>query len=180
MFLRIIMEKVKIKMPEENKQPISQQSTDNNSQVVQPTTNTQSTVNEQQANPVVSSAPVQQPVAMANGQPFTLTSPISHASYDQQDDQKPSKWRYFFLVIGILQAAGISLFLLVMLWAAQQAKSGVSGTEFIALILFITVVPAVAVISLINVIGLPIYMRKNKPHGKGLILCGVSLLILDC
>jgi Tfp pilus assembly protein PilE len=91
--------------------------------------------------------------------------------------QKRSKWRFFFIFLGVLQAAGVGLFFFVMMWAVAQAKSGVSGTEFIALILFMTLVPAVGVVALINLIGLPIYMIKRKPHGMGLILCIISLII---
>ena len=153
------MVKVKKEMPDENQQPNTQPNSTNDNQVNQP----------------VDLA--HQPVAMVNGQPISMAASMSSSQIDQLSDQKPSKWRYFFMVLGILQAAGVALFLLVMLWAASQAKAGVSGTEFIALILFVTVVPAVAVISVINLIGLPIYMRKHKPHGKGLIFCIISLVI---
>lgn len=120
----------------------------------------------------------QQPAGVVNGRPiYGTTTPMSRSELEQLSEKKPSKWRYFFMILGILQAAGVALFFLVMLWASQQAKAGVSGTEFIALILFVTVVPAVAIISLINLIGLPIYMRKSKPHGKGLVLNIVSLVI---
>lgn len=91
--------------------------------------------------------------------------------------QRQSKWRYLFRALSIFQFAGIGLFLLVMIWASAQAKAGVSGTEFIALILFVTVVPAVALISLIKLIGLPIYIAKAKPHGKSLTASIVSLAI---
>lgn len=122
--------------------------------------------------------PNNQPDSSNNGQViFTPTTPISGSQIEQLADQKPSKWRYLFIVIGILQAAGIALFLLVILWAGQQAAAGASGTEFIALILFVTVVPAVAAISLINLIGLPIYIVKQKPRGKRLAITILSLAI---
>jgi len=118
-----------------------------------------------------------QPTAMVNGQAYQPTTTLSSSQHEQLSDKKPSKWRYLFIILGVLQVAGIGLFLLVMLWAVQLAKSGQSGTEFIALILFVTVVPVVAVISLINLIGLPIYLRKHKPHRKGLNFSIVSLVI---
>ncbi len=124
---------------------------------------------------VTNGSKVKQPTAMGSDQ--SPTTPMSSSQLEQLADQKPSKWRYFFIILGILQAAGAALFLLAMLGAAQLAKSGASGTEFIALILFVTVVPTVAVISLINLIGLPIYLRKHKPHGKGLVFSIVSLVI---
>lgn len=160
------MVKVKTDMQDDN--PTQSNPTDNppnQGQVAQPAP----------SNGTITS-PASQPQGMVNGQPFQQ-APISSSQFEQMANQKPSKWRYFFIVIGILQAAGVALFLLVMLWAAQQAKSGVSGTEFIALILFVTVVPVVAVISLINLIGLPIYMRKQKLHGKRLIFAIISLAI---
>ncbi|MGI9027757.1 MAG: hypothetical protein ACR2FM_02855 [Candidatus Saccharimonadales bacterium] len=165
-------------MPDENQQPNSQASPTNGGQVNQPTSSSISPASpQQQVNTTLPSKPVQQPVAVVNGQPYTPTTPMSSSQIEQLSDQKPSKWRYFFIVLGILQAAGVALFLLVMLWASQQAKAGVSGTEFIALILFVTVVPAVAIISVVNLIGLPIYMRKHKPHGKRLVLSILSLVI---
>lgn len=169
-------------MPDENQHPSPQPSQSDSPasapQVIQPMNS--NTVSPSSPNPEpqpVVSPPITQPTAMVNGQPHTPTTPMSSGQIEQMTDQKPSKWRYFFIVIGILQAAGIALFLLVMLWAAQQAKAGVSGTEFIALILFVTVVPAVAVISLVNLIGLPIYMRKQKLHGKRLVFAIISLAI---
>ena len=119
----------------------------------------------------------QQPVEVNQSTNTTLSSPVSSNQFNQYQDNKPSKWRYFFVVLGILQALGVAVFFLIMFWAIQQAKAGVSGTEFIGLILFVTLVPAVGIIALINLIGLPIYMRKFKPRGKGLVLAVVSLVI---
>lgn len=119
----------------------------------------------------------QQPVEVNQSTNTTLSSPVSSSQFNQYQDNKPSKWRYFFVVLGVLQALGVAVFFLIMFWAIQQAKAGVSGTEFIDLILFVTRVPAVGIIALINLIGLPIYMRKFKPHGKGLVLAVISLVI---
>ncbi len=113
-----------------------------------------------------------QPIGALNGPP-----PRPMASMPGNLHKKSSKWRYFFIVLGILQALGVAIFLLVMLWAVQQAKAGVSGTEFIGLFLFITLVPAVGIIALINLIGLPIYMIKHKSRGKGLVFGILSLVI---
>ena len=109
-----------------------------------------------------------------NPQPSSL---VSGSKFDQYQNIKPSKWRYFFVVLGILQVLGVAVFFLIMFWAIEQAKAGVSGTEFTGLALFVTLVPAVGIIALINLIGLPIYMRKFKPHGKGLVLALISFLI---
>jgi len=118
-----------------------------------------------------------QPVAMVNGQPVMSSSPTHSSQIEPLSDKKPSRWRYFFIFLGVLQVLGVALFFVIITWAIRQAKAGASGTEFIALALFVTVVPAVAAISVINLIGLPIYMLKHKSHGKGLAFSIVSLII---
>ncbi|MDL2363633.1 MAG: hypothetical protein QFB86_04605 [Patescibacteria group bacterium] len=118
-----------------------------------------------------------QPAGVADVQTFSSQAPLSSNQFDQISESKPSKWRYFFIVLGILQAVGVGIFFLVMMLAIQQAKAGVSGTEFIGLIVFAILVPAVGLVALINLVGLPIYMRKHKPHGKGMNLCILSLLV---
>lgn len=90
--------------------------------------------------------------------------------------KKPSKWRYFFIFLGAVQVLGVALFFLIIAQAVQDANAGVSGTEYIALILFVTLVPATGIVAFINLIGLPIYMVKNKPSGKGLIFSVMSLI----
>ena len=102
---------------------------------------------------------------------------ISKDFFSQQRPiPKPSKWRYFFIFLAILQVVGIGLFIQVMTSAAQMAKDGASGSEFIAMIVYFTIVPAVGFVALINLIGLPIYMAKHRPRTIGLILSIVSLL----
>jgi len=99
------------------------------------------------------------------------------APNSQPQDRKPSKWRYLFIVLGAIQALGVAVFFFIMFLAIEQAKSGVSGTEFIGLLLFATLVPAVGVVALVNLIGLPIYIGRFKPRGKGLIFSILSLFI---
>lgn len=106
-----------------------------------------------------------------NGQPFVST-PLSNNQIGQTPVKKPSKWRYFFIGLGILQLFGVGLFFLIMF-----SIVGKTGSEFVALYLFITLVPAIGIIALINLIGLPIYMTKHKPHGKGLVFANMSLVI---
>lgn len=91
--------------------------------------------------------------------------------------QKPSKWHYFFVFLAILQALGVGLFFLVMADAAQKAKDGMSGTEFVAILVYVTIVPTVGFAALINLIGLPICMVKRRPRAVGLVLGVLSLLI---
>ncbi len=91
--------------------------------------------------------------------------------------RKPSKWRYLFIALGILQIFGIAIFIATVTSAYNLAKHGVSGTEFLVLILLTTVVPAVGLIAIINIIGLPIFVIKNKVRGIGLVLCIISFAI---
>lgn len=122
--------------------------------------------------------PNQQPADVENGQPFYgSTTPFSKSEIEQLSDKKPSKWRYFFITLGILQTLGVIVFFLMMLWAIRQAKAGVSGMEFVSFALYVTLVPAVGLIAFINLVGLPIYMRRHKPRGKGLVFSILSLVI---
>ena len=118
-----------------------------------------------------------QPAGIVNGQPFQPTTTVPNSQFEQPSDQKPSKWHYFFIVLGILQVIGVVVFFLIMTWAIQQARAGVSGTEFIGLLVYATLVPAVGLIAFINLIGLPMYMRRHKPHGKGLVFSILSLSV---
>ncbi len=105
------------------------------------------------------------------------SSQIQGQVFAQPTGQKPSKWRYFFIVLGILQALGVGLFVLIIMWAIRLAKGGASGTEFIGLIVFVTLVPAVALMAIVNIIGLPIYMWKHRPRGKELVFSILSLAV---
>lgn len=114
-----------------------------------------------------------QPAPPPSPLPIQSINPVSI----EQTERKPSKWRYFFIVLGILQITGVAVFFLIMIGLAQDAKKGASGTEFIALALFATLVPVVGFAALINCIGLPIYMIKHKPRTVGLTFSIVSLII---
>lgn len=127
-------------------------------------------------NPTPSDIYLAQNTAMVDGQPIVL-SPIQSNEFEQSPVQKPSKWRFFFVVLGIMQFVGVTAFIMILAGADRQAKAGASGTEFIGLLLLVTVVPAVGLVALINLVGLPIYMAKRKPHGKGLVFGILSLLI---
>jgi len=166
-------------MPDNNQEPnLKVTSTDrpvDSGQVIQPTSSSVSP-----ASPRPLSSPAKQislqsppqPNGAVNGQSFSQQTPVSRSQIEQLSDQKPSKWRYFFIVLGILQALGVALFFLVM-----SSVVGKTGGEFVALLLFITLVPAVGLIAFINLIGLPIYMRKHKPSGKWLVFSILSLVI---
>ena len=120
---------------------------------------------------------VSQHTPVVNGQPNQPTTLISSGELEQISLQKSTKSRYFFIVLGILQAIGVATFFLIMTWATLQAKAGVSGTEFIGLLVYVSLVPAVGLIAFINLIGLPVYMRSHKLYGKGKALGIISLSI---
>ncbi len=112
--------------------------------------------------------------------PETLNEQLNQPAVPSPSNQlkrKPSKWRYFFIVLGILQITGIAVFLLIMIDLSRSASAGASGTEFIAMALFATLAPAVGLVALINFIGLPIYLIKHKPRVAGLVFYIVSLII---
>jgi hypothetical protein len=149
--------KVKTDMPEDNQQPKPQPSqtgsTNNSGQVIQPTSSNVSPTSSQP-------------------QPYQPTTPISTNQIEQKPNQKRSKWGFLFELLGILQALGVGLFFLIIL-----SISGQTGSEFIAMLLLVTLVPAVGLIAFINLVGLPIYMAKRKPRGRGLVFCILSLII---
>lgn len=167
-------------MPEENPQPSLQPNRPSrpstSPQVIQPTNS--NVVSPASSAPTDLVAPAStQSTAMVNGQPFQPTTSISSNQFEQIPERRPSKWRFLFIILGILQILVIALFFFIIWWAVQQAKAGVSGTEFIGLILFITLVPAAAILAIINLIGLPIYIKKHKPHGKGMVFSILSLAV---
>ena len=106
-----------------------------------------------------------------------LAPQISPAPEGVIEPPKPSRWRVVFLVLGIMQVLGVALFFGVMIWLWSLVQTGLSGTEFIGLILFVTVVPFLGIVGLLNVIGLPIYIAKRKPRGMGLVFSIISLSI---
>ena len=159
----IIMLKVKINMPEENSNPSPQNQLESVDPVIPET-----------SNPISSeSAPVTtQTQVVANGQPSQPTIPGPVTLAGQLATHKSSKWRYLFIVLGILQFLGVAVYFIIM-----NGISGQPGSEFIVLALAVTFVPVMGLVALINLIGLPIYLRKHKPEGRGLVLAVVSLVI---
>lgn len=92
--------------------------------------------------------------------------------FEDAFNKKPSKWRFFYIALGILQVLGIGLLVFIMFSIAGQ-----TGSEFIALALLMTYVPAMGIIALLNLIGLPIYMYRNRPRRAWLVLSILSLLV---
>ncbi|TAH33483.1 MFS transporter [Candidatus Saccharibacteria bacterium] len=124
--------------------------------------------------PPSSGSPVP-PATVVDGTPVQFTAPRDQSGLLLEP--KPSKWRYLFIVLGILQAVGVAICVFGSIWASRQAKAGVSGTEFFGLFLLVTVVPATVIVAFMNLVGLPIYLVKHRPRGKGLVFAIVSLAI---
>jgi hypothetical protein len=131
----------------------------------------------QRDRPITTPGQVDLPEAMVDGRPFIPQTPVVDSQLNVPSVQKRTKGVPFFMVLALLQIVGIALYFLVMLAISQQAKAGESGTEFIALFVFATIVPAVAIIALINLIGLPIYLLKHRPRGKWLVISIISLVM---
>lgn len=189
-------------MPDENQQPNQQPDSSVAPQVVQPTngsTGVSPSSLSSESQPAVP-APITQSAGMVNGQPLEPTTPMSDSQPEQMSEQKSwwwlgvfiaassfflpaalallvymmikKQWDRFFIALCVLQVLGVALFFGMMF-----SLGGQTGGEFVALLLFVTLVPAVALVALINLIGLPIYMIKHKTRGKGFAFGVVSLVI---
>jgi hypothetical protein len=90
---------------------------------------------------------------------------------------KPSKWRYVFIILTVLQILGIAGFFTTMQSAIEVGQSGASGSEFIGLIA-LAMIPFLGLLALINLIGLTVYIIKRTPHSVvGWISAMASLLL---
>ena len=74
--------------------------------------------------------------------------------------------------IAILQILGVIVFLTI-----YASIAGKTGSEFIYMFLVITLFPFMTIFALINVIGFPIFLFKNKYKGKALLLPILSILL---
>lgn len=106
------------------------------------------------------------PVSGSRGDQDGQVWPISQSSV-----QKPSKWRYFFIVLGTLQVLGVAFYFSLTGWAARQAGAAIVYIDILALL---TIGPVVGIVALLNVIALPIYVTKHRPHGAGFVLSILS------
>lgn len=116
--------------------------------------------------------PAQSQQAEPTVQAFTV-----HTQVAQTPAKKPSKWRYFLIALGLAQIFGVAIFIFIMTWLSIKANAGVSGTEFIAMIIFAKLAPTTFIIALINIVGLTLYMIIYKPKAKSLIFSIFSLII---
>jgi hypothetical protein len=74
------------------------------------------------------------------------------------------------MAIGIFQFLAVALSFLLFFGIAGQP-----GSEFVALLFLVSVVPVLAIIALINFLTLPFHMYRNRPKGKTLFFFCTSL-----
>lgn len=92
-------------------------------------------------------------------------------------DYKPSRWLRFYIAIGIVEA------LLTLFWVASGAwldsqtggDSAVGGSLVLG-ILFTGLFVLAAPFALFTLIGLPIHLLRQKPHGKWLAFGLIALI----
>jgi hypothetical protein len=92
----------------------------------------------------------------------------------QQQTGPVSKGAYALVVLGILQALAAALYIALMTIAANQTTH---ASEYSGLIIVFIMFPLVGLMAVINLIGLPLYMRKHKLHGKALLMAAASLTV---
>lgn len=114
-------------------------------------------------------------------QPITTTTETLQADNRAQPEGQQSKWRRILksilIVTNVLVVVGMMLYLFIMFWLAQQSGAGVSGTEYVWLVVLMMSAPIVVVAVPVNLIGLPIYLLKYKVRGKWLVLGIISMII---
>jgi hypothetical protein len=80
--------------------------------------------------------------------------------------------RNYYIISGALQLVGVAFFVYVYFVTA-----GKSGSEFVYLFMLITLLPFLAAMALVNLIGLPFFLYKHRTQGKVLVLPAASLLV---
>ncbi len=107
----------------------------------------------------VSAPPVVEP---ASPTPTVITTPTATRS----------KWSYVFIILGIAQIVLPAAFITVLLYAGSTLEG-----LFIGILLTAVGLPALAILGLVNLVGLAIYIGKLKPKGIELALEIISMAI---
>ena len=102
---------------------------------------------------------------------FTKEKPAS-LQLVQDDNLKKSRQYRNIIILSIAQLISVGLFVLILF-----SLAGVTGGEFVAIFLYITLVPFLVGASLMNLVFVPMALKKYKPRGKVLFLFIVSLVI---
>ncbi len=123
--------------------------------------------------PIPQPEPQFQAFGSATGDPTTpQPAPFVSAVPGEEQPKKKSKWRYVFIVLGILQILGVIGYFA----AFFLAMNSIAGMFFI-LYIFAYYIPALGVLALVNLIGLALFLIIRKARGVGLILGILSLLV---
>lgn len=106
-------------------------------------------------------------------------TPMPVENTNELSAPKLSRSRFFFELLGVAQAVGVVLYLLIILWANLSLSSGASidGISTIVFLMSLSLGPLMYLIVAINLIGLPIHILRQKPRGKALTLLAISLSI---
>src|SRR2546430_7511124 len=108
---------------------------------------------------------------------FIVPVKTNMQSQNQKLPGKPHSWKLYFILLAIANIVTIVLPLLVLYQAVQRAKQGVSGTEFIGLILAPLLLSGI-VIAILNVITISVFLRK-KYLRKVTKIFGLVIVILS-
>lgn len=92
--------------------------------------------------------------------------------------KKSKFWIIFTTILAFLTLAPLVLFIVLMTSLVNSANQGQSGTEFIALALYVTLVPAFGILLVIDTISAIVYLVRRKPKGKKLILPIATILAI--
>jgi hypothetical protein len=91
--------------------------------------------------------------------------------------KKSRGWKIYFVFLALANIVTIAFPLLVLAWAIQQAKGGVSGTEFIGILIAPLQLAGFGV-AILNVITISIFLRKKHPR-KAVTIFGLVAVILS-
>lgn len=112
------------------------------------------------------------PYVMGNIEPMpaTASGQASPQSISSAPPKKSKFWLIFSTILAVLTLAPVVLFVALMAGLGNSANQGQSGTEFVALALYVTLVPAFGILLVIDTICAIVYLVRRKPRGKKLIL----------
>lgn len=82
-----------------------------------------------------------------------------------------------FIVLGILQALGVGIILSLVLWAIYHGEKATVPLGYFFLYLHTNLIPFLAILAFINLVGLPIYLIRRKPRVRGWVLSALSLIV---
>ncbi len=122
--------------------------------------------------------PEKSPASNNPGQDPIIFSSDAQSPESKPEHRKSSRvWAIFFILLALANIVTV-IFPVVVFWGlAQQAKAGMSGTEFIGLALG-PLVLAGPFVAILNVIILALFLIKKRPRRKAvIIISGLIILV---